>query len=104
MHRLGRRIDFSARQGNIIRIIQSNESRASRSPSGFAIPSFIPCSAIEHHLPGINYVVTVWDVARKALSTITNRRRDTILATTDHGIEAFLNLCNVFVRLNYTRH
>ena len=34
MHRPGRRIDFSARRENIIRIIQSNESRAGLDSSG----------------------------------------------------------------------
>lgn len=41
MHRLGRRIDFSARQENIIRIIQSNESRADLIRAVFPIPRFL---------------------------------------------------------------
>lgn len=63
MHRPGRRIDFPVRQENIIRIIQSNESRVSliRAVFFFQFPSSSSSSSSRTHRQFYRFLIYIWD-------------------------------------------
>ena len=82
MHRPGRRIDFSVRQENIIRIIQSNESRVSLIRAVFPIPRCRRRRPIVEHGQSYPFLIYIWDrsMTRATRSPISRFLLDSLLS------------------------